>query len=75
MARKPKPTEATGPDLTVPTPRAGKPDASIVTYYAPGRAFVSYTDAAGVAWGEECAADEVRATTVRLARAHGPLAG
>lgn len=67
--KKPAP-EVLAPD-DMPPVRAGKPDTSTVYLGGLVGARVTYTDPEGVPHAEECAMDQIRPTTMRLAQAFG----
>ena len=66
----PKRTAKPAPDAMPPIV-AGKPDTSSVYLGGLVGARVTYTDSDGVPHAEECAMNEIRQTTVRLAKANG----
>lgn len=72
--KKPAPESVLAPD-DMPPIRAGKPDTSTVYLGGPVGARVTYTDPEGVPHAEECAMDQIRPTTMRLARAFGGAKG
>lgn len=73
MARKPKTIAAPEEPAILgeqPPPKAGKPDTSSVALRDDG-VHVTYTDPDGVPHTAVCEQDQIRATTVRLAKEFG----